>query len=78
MKVIKDDYGKEYKVSDFEAFKRHIKLYHSKNGKGDRSIHEEVELLILLLDEMWQHPFPYRKTGFEHNLFFSKNFGGYL
>ena len=35
MKVIKDDYGNDYEVSDMEAFKQHIKLYHSKNGKGD-------------------------------------------
>ena len=41
MKVLKDDYGNDYKVVDFEAFKEHIRLYHSKNGKGDGSIHEE-------------------------------------
>ncbi len=41
MKVIKDDYGKKYKVLDLEAFKRHLRLYHSENGKGDGSIHEE-------------------------------------
>ena len=41
MKVIKDDFGNEYKVSDLEAFKEHIKRYHSKNGTGVGSIHEE-------------------------------------
>ena len=33
MKVLKDDYGNDYKVVDFEAFKEHIRLYHSKKWK---------------------------------------------
>jgi len=41
MTVIKDDYGKDYKVSDLQAFKNHIEKYHSYNGKGDGSLHEE-------------------------------------
>ena len=41
MIVIKDDYGNDYEVSDLKAFKEHIKSYHSRNGKGDGSIHEE-------------------------------------
>ena len=41
MTIIKDDYGKDYKVSDLKAFKNHIEKYHSYNGKGDGSLHEE-------------------------------------
>ncbi len=41
MTVIKDDYGKDYKVSDLQTFKNHIEKYHSYNGKGDGSLHEE-------------------------------------
>ena len=53
MKVIKDDYGKKYEVSDFEAFKKHIKLYHSKNGKGDGSIHEENGYWFKVTEEFY-------------------------
>ena len=41
MEIIKDDYGRDYKVLDIEAFKDHIEKYHSNNGKGDGSLHEE-------------------------------------
>ena len=41
MEIIKDDYGKDYKVLDIEAFKDHLEKYHSNNGKGDGSLHEE-------------------------------------
>ena len=55
MKVIKDDCGNEYKVSDFEAFKKHIRLYHSKNGKGDRSIHEENGFWFKVTEEFYDY-----------------------
>ena len=41
MEIIKDDYGRDYKVLNIEAFKDHIEKYHSNNGKGDGSLHEE-------------------------------------
>lgn len=41
MEIIKDDYGRDYKVLDIEAFKDHLEKYHSNNGKGDGSLHEE-------------------------------------
>ena len=41
MITIKDDYGKEYNVTDLKRFKKHLLDYHSKNGKGDNSLHEE-------------------------------------
>ncbi len=41
MVTIKDDYGKEYNVLDLKRFKKHLLDYHSKNGKGDNSLHEE-------------------------------------
>lgn len=41
MVQIKDDYGKMYTILDVQAFKNHIEKYHSYNGKGDGSLHEE-------------------------------------
>ena len=41
MTEIKDDYGKQYTIKDLKVFKDHIKNYHSHNGKGDGSLHEE-------------------------------------
>ena len=41
MIILTDDYGKDYQVSNLEAFKKHLKKNHSKNGKGDGSLHEE-------------------------------------
>ena len=41
MVQIKDDYGKMYTIPDVQAFKNHIEKYHSYNGKGDGSLHEE-------------------------------------
>ena len=41
MTTIKDDYGKEYEVSDLKAFKSHLEKYHAKNGRGDGSLNEE-------------------------------------
>ncbi len=41
MTEIKDDYGKQYTIKDLKTFKDHIKNYHSHNGKGDGSLHEE-------------------------------------
>jgi hypothetical protein len=41
MNIIKDDYGKDYKIEDLNAFKAHLEKFHSINGKGDGSLHEE-------------------------------------
>ena len=55
MKVIKDDFGNEHKVSDLEAFKEHIKQYHSKNGIGDGIIHEENGYWFKVTREFYDH-----------------------
>ena len=55
MKVIKDDFGNEYKVSDLEAFKKHIKRYHSKNGTADGSIHEENGYWFKVTQEFYDY-----------------------
>ncbi len=39
--TIKDYYGKDYQVTNLEKFKKHIIDYHSIDGKGDNSLHEE-------------------------------------
>jgi hypothetical protein len=41
MNITKDDYGKYYKIEDLSAFKAHLEKFHSINGKGDGSLHEE-------------------------------------
>lgn len=41
MITIKDDYGKEFSIPDIKKFKKHLLDFHSKNGKGDNSMHEE-------------------------------------
>ena len=53
MIVIKDDYGNDYEVSDLKAFKEHIKLNHSNNGKGDGSIHEENGFWFEVTEEFY-------------------------
>ena len=39
--TLTDIYGNEYIVQDITAFKEHIIMYHTNNGKPDGSIHEE-------------------------------------
>ena len=55
MKVIKDDFGNDYEVSDLEAFKEHIKQYHSNNGIGDGSIHEENGYWFKVTQEFYDY-----------------------
>ncbi len=38
---IKDDNGDDFLIENVEEFKNHIIKYHSFNGEGDNSIHEE-------------------------------------
>ena len=54
MITIKDDYGKDYKVLDVQAFKNHIEKYHSYNGKGDGSLHEENGYWFKISDEFYK------------------------
>ena len=54
MITIKDDYGKDYKVLDVQAFKNHIEKYHSYNGKGDGSLHEENGYWFKISEEFFK------------------------
>ena len=54
MITIKDDYGKDYKVLDVQAFKNHIEKYHSYNGKGDGSLHEENGYWFKISEEFYK------------------------
>lgn len=38
---ISDDYGNQYIVEDPARFRQHLIDFHSKNGEGDYSLHEE-------------------------------------
>tara|TARA_B100000575_G_C23046814_1_gene602548 strand:+ start:451 stop:630 length:180 start_codon:yes stop_codon:yes gene_type:complete len=51
---IKDDYGKDYEILDVQAFKNHIEKYHSYNGKGDGSLHEENGYWFKISDEFYK------------------------
>jgi hypothetical protein len=54
MIIIKDDYGRDYEVQDIEALKSHIEKYHSKNGSGDGSLHEENGYWFKVTDSFYQ------------------------
>jgi len=49
--IIKDYYGENYQIDDLERFKNHIIDYHSINGKGDNSLHEENGRYFKITDE---------------------------
>ena len=55
MEIIKDDYGRDYKVLDIEAFKDHLEKYHSNNGKGDGSLHEENGHWFRVTEEFYSY-----------------------
>ena len=55
MVQIEDDYGKKYKIEDLNSFKRHIKKYHSKDGKGDGSLHEENGYWFRVTEEFYDY-----------------------
>lgn len=55
MTVIKDDYGKDYEVKDLKAFKDHIQKYHSVNGRGDGSLHEENGYWFQVTEEFYSY-----------------------
>lgn len=40
-KSLVDITGKTYQIDDFDKFINHINDYHTINGRGDGSIHEE-------------------------------------
>tara|TARA_B100000959_G_C14395881_1_gene384208 strand:+ start:190 stop:375 length:186 start_codon:yes stop_codon:yes gene_type:complete len=51
--TIKDYYGKDYQVTNLEKFKKHIIDYHSIDGKGDNSLHEENGRYFRITDEFY-------------------------
>ena len=55
MVQIEDDYGKKYKIEDLNSFKHHIKKYHSKDGKGDGSLHEENGYWFRVTEEFYDY-----------------------
>ena len=52
--IIKDYYGENYQIDDLERFKNHIIDYHSINGKGDNSLHEENGRYFKITDEFYK------------------------
>ena len=39
--TLKDNHGREYQFTDIQRFKQHLIDFHSNNGIGDGSLHEE-------------------------------------
>ena len=54
MTIIKDESGKDYKILNLKAFKGHLEKYHSFNGKGDGSLHEENGYWFKVTDEFYK------------------------
>lgn len=52
--ILIDDYGKTYTVKDVQRFKQHLIEFHSKNGKGDNSLHEENGYWFTVTPEFFQ------------------------
>jgi hypothetical protein len=52
---IVDDNGRAYNIPDLKRFKKHLLDFHSKNGKGDNSLHEENGHWFRVTDEFYEH-----------------------
>ena len=44
-----------YTIPDVQAFKNHIEKYHSYNGKGDESLHEENGYWFRVTDAFYKY-----------------------
>lgn len=51
---LKDDLGKSYVVKDLDRFKQHLIDFHSINGKGDNSLHEENGYWFTVTPEFYE------------------------
>jgi hypothetical protein len=51
---LKDDLGKSYVVKDLDRFKQHLIDFHSRNGKGDNSLHEENGYWFTVTPEFYE------------------------
>ena len=49
--TIKDDFGKDFEISNLSRFIDHIEKYHTVNGEGDGSIHTEDEFVFKITKE---------------------------
>lgn len=53
-KILKDLNGRYYEVPNFNSFMDHITTYHTQNGQGDGSIHEEKGYYFKITAEYYQ------------------------
>ncbi len=56
-----DDYGKPYEVIDVDRLQQHLIDFHSRNGIGDDSLHEENGYWFTVTPEFYE-----LVMGFEH------------
>jgi len=49
-----DDHGKPYVVKDLDRFKQHLIDFHSRNGIGDNSLHEENGYWFTVTPEFYE------------------------
>ncbi|HJN54226.1 MAG TPA: hypothetical protein QGI27_04075 [Flavobacteriaceae bacterium] len=52
--IIKDDYGKDFKIKNLDEFKRHLINFHSINGEGDNSLHTEEGKYFIISKEFYK------------------------
>tara|TARA_B100000965_G_scaffold88649_1_gene71974 strand:- start:516 stop:698 length:183 start_codon:yes stop_codon:yes gene_type:complete len=53
-KIIKDDFGNDYEIKNLNSFINHLSSYHTKNGLGDNSIHEENGRYFTVTEEFYK------------------------
>ena len=55
MVKIVDEKGKLYYIPNLRKFKKHLMDYHSHNGKGDNSLHEENGHLFRITRSFYEY-----------------------
>ena len=51
--IIKSDDGREYAIPDINRFMKHLTDFHTVNGAGNNSLHEENGFYFTVTDEFY-------------------------
>ena len=51
--IIKSDDGREYAIPDINKFIKHLTDFHTTNGAGNNSLHEENGFYFTVTDEFY-------------------------
>ena len=52
--IIKDHFGKDFKIKNFSRFLQHIEKYHTLKGEGDGSIHTEDGCVFIVTKKFYK------------------------